>query len=249
MSQGPVPATILLIHGAWAGGWVWDALIPELTALGRRAEALELPGNGHHPIGVNEATVPDYLACLREALQTAPGPVALLGHSGGGMLVSAAMAHFPDRISQSIWLAGMLLDDGMTFDRVQERIAGPGQRIGVTPRIVAAADGRSNAVPVEAAMAHFFQDLPEDTARAAALRLTPQPIAGYRIPVTRGPGFAALPKLYIQALQDRSVLPEAQRIMCDGVPGLDIAQLDAGHAPQVSQPGALARIIDDWLPS
>ncbi|NIZ08483.1 alpha/beta fold hydrolase [Pseudooceanicola sp. HF7] len=242
------PERLILIHGAWAGAWVFDGLIGELAQRGRRAEAPELPGNGHHRIPAQEVSVPDYLLALEQAIMAGPGPVALLGHSGGGMFVSAALSRFPGRISHAIWLAGMLLEEGSSFEAIQERIAGKGQRIGVTPHIIPSDDGRTNSVPVEVAMAHFFQDVPQDVARAAAERLTPQPVAGYRIPAMRPAGFAALPKLYVQCLQDRSVLPEAQRIMCDGVPGLDVVQIDSGHAPQLSCPAELADILDGWLP-
>ncbi|WP_238364585.1 alpha/beta fold hydrolase [Mesobacterium pallidum] len=246
MSDAAFP-TLLLIHGAWAGPWVWDDLVPALAARGIAARALALPGDGHHAVPVSAVTPEDFRACLADAMEALDGPVALVGHSGGGMLVTSGATWFPDRVSHGIWIAGMLLPGGETFDDIQQRIAGPGRRIGVTPHVLHAEGGRSSSVPEAAAMAHFFQDLPEDVARAAARRLTPQPAAGYRIATPAGPGFATLPKLYVRAGRDRSVLPEAQDMMCDGIPALEVMRMDTGHVPQVADPEGLARGIAAWL--
>ena len=241
----PMPAKIILIHGAWAGPWVWDALCPELEAFGHAPVALALPGDGTHPTPPEAVEVEDFFTALDEAI--GEGPAVLVGHSGGGMLVQAAACRWPERVSHGVWIAGMLLKPGQSFDDIQETIAGPGGRIGVTPHIQASPGGTTSTVPTCASIHHFFQDLPEDVAEGAAARLTPQPSAGYRIPVTGGPAFDALPKLYIHANMDNSVLPDAQRLMCAGQSNLMVIDMDTGHAPQVGAPGELARHIHRWL--
>lgn len=241
------PERLILIHGAWAGAWVWDRLLGELANLGWPAEALDLPGDGFHPISVNDATEADYHRCLTEAIHAGPTPVALVGHSGGGMLVtSGAIAH-PDLVSHGIWVAGMLIPDGRCFDDIQEEVVGPGKRFGVTPHVVQAPDGLSSTVPKEAAIAHFFQDAPADEAADAAARLTPQPTSGHRLRTNAGPKFDSLPKLYIQANEDRSVLPQAQRLMSDCVANLSVSEMATGHVPQLTKPSEMAALIDGWL--
>ena len=234
-----------LIHGAWAGSWVWEALVAALADLGHEAVALELPGNGFHPIAAADLRPEDCLTCLEQAI--GDGPVALVGHSGGGMLVTFGADRYADRVTHGIWVAGMLLPDGSSFDDIQDQIAGPGQRIGVTPHIQPSAGGLTSTAPVEAEIAHFFQDLDPEIADQAANRLTQQPVAGHRIAVQAGPAFDTLPKLYVLATQDRSVLPEAQRLMCSKAAGLDVVEMDTCHAPQVAQPAQLAALIDRWL--
>ena len=54
-----MPEHLILIHGAWAGGWVWERLLAPLRAAGFRPHALELPGNGHGPRGHLDAGLDD----------------------------------------------------------------------------------------------------------------------------------------------------------------------------------------------
>lgn len=243
------PKRIILIHGAWAGAWVWDKLVNQLTSLGWQVEALDLPGDGFHPIGADSAAEADFHRCLSDAIKAGPTPVALVGHSGGGMLVTAGAITHPDLVSHGIWIAGMLIPDGRSFDDIQEQILGAGKRFGVTPHIVPALNGLSSTVPKQAAIAHFFQDADPEEAAGAAERLTSQPNSGHRMRTKAGPALDDLPKLYIVATKDRSVLPEAQRLMSSGIANLTLREMDCGHAPQLTKPDELARLINDWLTS
>lgn len=238
---------VILIHGAWAGSWVWDGLTEELARRGWDATALDLPGDGFHPIAPEDATVDDLLACVTDAIDAAPGPVALIGHSGGGMLVTAGATARPDRVTSAVWVAGMLLPDGRTFDDIEDAVAGSGHSFGVTPHIRPSADGLTSTVSAEAGARYFFHDAEPDVAAAAAARLTAQPSSGHRLRTQAGPEFAAMPKLYVLATDDRSVLPEAQRLMCEGVEGLTVVEIDTGHAPQLTKTAELAEQLDDWL--
>ena len=72
-------------------------------------------------------------------------------------------------------------------------------------------------------------------------------MSGARISTVAGPAFAELPKLYLLATDDRSVLPASQRHMCEGVEGLTVVDIDAGHAPQLTATDEVADAIDRWL--
>lgn len=251
--MSPRRERIILIHGAWAGAWVWAPLVEALAVRGREAVAMDLPGDGFHRIAPGDVVLEDYFEALDAAIGA--GPAVLVGHSGGGMLVSAGAARFGDRVSHGIWVAGMLLSDGESFDDVQRATSaggadgggadGGGQ--GVTPHIQPGTDGVTSTVPPEAAIRHFFHDFAPEDAAKAAVRLTPQPNVGHRIPKQTGPAFAALPKLYIHASDDRSVLPVAQRYMCAGQENLTVVEMATGHVPQVVDPEGLATHIDAWL--
>jgi len=241
----PKPEKLVLLHGAWTGAWVWDKLQPALEAQGWAVTAVDLPGDGRHRLAPEEVTESDYHEALAAAV--GDGPAALVGHAGGGMLVTAGAEHLGTKVSHGIWISGMMLSRGENFNDIQALFAGPGKTFGVTPHVVASADGRSTIVPPEAAQHYFFHDLPEAQARAASHRLTPQPSAGRRMITVAGPGFDALPKLYVMALEDRAVLLDAQRLMCRNQSTLTVREMATSHVPHLTHPLALASVIDRWL--
>lgn len=241
------PRRLILIHGAWAGAWVWDQLSKELCELGWQVEALDLPGDGFHPISAEEATESDYYQCLNDAINREEGTVALIGHSGGGMLVTAAANAYPDKVSHGIWIAGFLLPDGRSYDEILEQLSDSSKQLGAMDFAEYSDDGKTTVIPKAAAIKLFFHDAPAEVANIAADKLTPQPVSGGRLSTPTSTRFAALPKLYVLATEDRSIRPEAQRLMCAQVANLTIKEVNSGHAPQLTQAPQLATLVAGWL--
>lgn len=241
------PRRLILIHGAWAGSWVWDQLSKELCELGWQVEALDLPGDGFHRISAQEAKESDYYQCLNDAINSEEGTVALIGHSGGGMLVTAAANAYPDKVSHGIWIAGFLLPDGRSYDEILEQLSNSSNHLGAMDFAEYSADGKTTVIPKTAAIKLFFQDAPAEVANIAADKLTPQPVSGARLSTPSSTRFAALPKLYVLATEDRSIRPEAQRLMCAQVANLTIKEVNSGHAPQLTQAPQLAKLVAGWL--
>lgn len=246
MSQNP--ERLILIHGAWQGAWGWARLLPELEKRGLEAVALDLPGNGHHPVPAQSVTEADYHTALKTAIEDSPGPVVLVGHSGGGMLATAGAEAYPEKVSLAVYLAGMLLPDERGFDEVQRHVAPELGQFGITPFIQMAPDGLTCSVPADMAIQHFYQDAEVEMAAAAAAQLTPQPMVGHRLRIaTSKDRFGRVPKLYIEATEDQSIPIEAQRFMQSLVPEIDVASMNTGHAPQLVAPANLAEILSEKL--
>jgi pimeloyl-ACP methyl ester carboxylesterase len=85
-------------------------------------------------------------------------------------------------------------------------------------------------------------------AAAAAARLTPQPQSGRAVsPRLTAERFGTVPRLYVEATEDRSVILAVQRRMQALVPGAAVVSLPTGHAPQLSAPAALLAAILPFL--
>jgi pimeloyl-ACP methyl ester carboxylesterase len=99
-------ATFVLVHGSWAGGWIWSRLRPSLEEAGHRVLTPTLTGLGerHHLTGPEVGLgvhAQDIAAVLRwEDLED----VILVGHSYGGMVVTGAAALAPERIGQVAYI-------------------------------------------------------------------------------------------------------------------------------------------------
>jgi len=244
-----MPATVILIHGAWQGSWVWTRLTPLLEAAGLHAIALDLPGNGADGTPPRTASLEGYVAHLGAVIAAQAGPVALVGHSGGGVVATAVAERYRDRVERVAYVAGMMLPPGIGFGDVlnQMRAAETGL-LGIGPHLVWSDDRRVSSVPVEAAADIFLNDVPRAEALRLAEALTPQGEAGRAIATMWTPHrFGTLPRLYVECADDRSVLLQVQRRMQDLVPGAARATLHAGHAPHVSQPARLAEVLLPFL--
>ncbi|MCX5515755.1 esterase [Kaistia algarum] len=241
--------SFLLLHGAWAGRWVWDAVAPLLGAAGHAVVAPDLPGRPPWADG-DGVTVNDMVDHALVALGGTEGPWIVVGHSGGGivatMVAERLAARQPGSAAGLVYLAGMMLPSGMGFPEACTLAGAPSPQ-GIEPFLQPTADGLGTFVPPEAAEDIFFQCADPVYARAAAARLNAQRNTSWMIaPRWTAEGAGTVPRLYVEALQDRSVPIAVQRTMQRLVPGARIATLDTDHAPQLSCPDCVAEILLDF---
>ncbi|MDC7789958.1 alpha/beta hydrolase [Rhodoplanes sp. TEM] len=247
--QHPTDADpVLLIHGAWQGAWAWDAFVPELAAAGLAFEAIDLPGNGTTP-APRPVSLDLYVEHVRAAIARRGRPVSLVAHSGGGLVASQVAEADPDGVARIVYVAGMMLPDGMAYaDLVRDVIAEHPEAAGIGPHLVWSADRASSTVPEAAALAFFYHDCDAAAARSAARQLTAQPEGGRAVrPRLTAARFGRVPRLYVEATADRSVVPILQRRMQALVPGAAVVSLPTGHAPQLVAPRLLAEAIVPFL--
>ena len=90
-------APILMIHGAFCGGWVFDSFAGPFRAAGHPVVALDLPGHGPQAsadavVGLSMA---DYAGAVVAAAAAFPAPPVLVGHSMGGLVAALAATRAP----------------------------------------------------------------------------------------------------------------------------------------------------------
>lgn len=240
----------LLLHGAWAGRWVWDIVGPILRAAGHTVVAPDLPGRAPWTAD-DSVTVHDMADQAVAAVTGREGPWIIVGHSGGGIIATMAaerlVARHPGSVAGLVYLAGMMLPDGMGFPAACT-IAGAPPPQGIEPFLQPTDDGLGTFVPPVAAEEIFFQCADPADARAAASRLNAQVNSSWMIaPHWTEGGAGTVPRLYIEALQDRSVPIGVQRTMQRLVPGAEVATIDTDHAPQLSRPDRVAAILLEFV--
>ena len=111
----------LLIHGAFHGAWCWHKAIPELEQRGHHAQAIDLPGQGQDQTPLAKVTLDTMVDRIVAALADLPEPVVLVGHSLGGMAISAAAEKAPERIKTLVFLAAFLPRDGEALLAIEHR--------------------------------------------------------------------------------------------------------------------------------
>lgn len=109
--------TYVLVHGAYHGGWAWDAVKPLLEKPGVRVIAPTLKGlaerqeeNGPN---INLDTHINEVIALLDKAQL--NNVVLVGHSYAGMVVTGVCDQRPERIAHVVYLDAFLPESGQSL--------------------------------------------------------------------------------------------------------------------------------------
>src|SRR5882724_12879213 len=92
---------IVLVHGAWADGSSWSAVIERLQAEGFHVTAPQFP----------LTSLADDVARLRQVLEFQDGPTIVAGHSYGGQIMTALGPDAPNVVGL-VYIAAFGLDEG-----------------------------------------------------------------------------------------------------------------------------------------
>ncbi len=229
---------VILVHGAWHGGWCWEKVKAALEAKGFEVHAPTLPGHDQPSGAPADTSLEDYGRAIADLADSLVEPPLLVGHSMGGGVVSQAAALTP-RLAGILILAGFALRDGESILALAGE--GPDQDLG--GNMVWSEDGGHVTVQPEAVNAVFYADCPPDDQAKAAARLVPQAVKPFSDAMTDGQGHAGrVRKFAIVCTQDRAVDPALQRKMFERA-GAKTWEMASSHSPFFSQPGNLADLI------
>ena len=185
-------STVVLVHGAWHGSWVWDRVIPLLEARGLSARTVDLPSVGSVP-GV-AADLSGDAAVVKDMLDQVDGRALLCGHSYGGMVISAAAAGRSD-VSRLVYLCAFMPAEGESL--VQLTGGEP------APWIQLLDGGLTLPDPAQAAEV-FYADCDAETMREASARIKPMSGAAFGEPVA-ATAWHDVPSTYVVCSQDRAI--------------------------------------------
>lgn len=236
MSEPHVEPMVILVHGAWHGGWCWAALQAELDRRGVPSLAPDLPGHGAsgEPLGDLYGDA-DAVAALAQRLAR---PVVLAGHSYGGMVITQAATQ-AGNISELVFVAAFVPDEG---DSLMGLLGGFEQRrvaLGLATR-PGSSDATSSVDPAGATAA-FYHLAPPPVAAAAVARLGEQPVASFVQPVTGAP-LANLRSTYVLCRHDEAIHPDHQAIMAARC--ATTVTLDADHSPFLTHVTEVADLLE-----
>ena len=229
-------ADFLLIHGSCHGAWCWRDLIPELTALGHKARAIDLPGHGGDLTPISEITLRSYADAILAAIRA---PVVLVGHSMAGYPISLAAEMAPEKIARLVYLCAYVPEPGLSLADMRRKAP----RQPLMKAVLRSDDGLSFRIDPAQTEDVFYHDCPKGTVAHANTRLSAQAVAPQETPCTLGANYASVPRSYIRCTDDRTVPPEYQLTMTESWPGSDVHALPTGHSPFFADPRGLAALL------
>ena len=237
-------ARILLVHGAFAGAWCWEPVLPGLRAAGHEVRAIDLPGSGEDRTDLAQVTLGGYADRVCESLAEGP-PAVLVGHSMGGMVVTQAAAQTPEHVRALIYVAAFVPGDGQSLIELTALPEAAGDQ--VQANLVAEGDPPIARLPAAAARDALFGCCNDEQAAWAVGHLGRQPVLPFTAPVDlSGPGastFAALPRAYVTCTRDRAIPPAMQRRMFEAAGCDPVIEIATDHAPWISRTDELVAAL------
>ena len=238
---GSQMARFVLVHGAFAGAWIWGPLIERLETVGHSVEAFDLPGSGNDHTPVSEVTLDSCATRLCEVLAGRSEPAIVVGHSMGGIVATHGAARCPSRIAALVYVTAFLPEDGQSLLDLTNLPEGAGDQVQANITI----EGEPPvAIMPAAACRALYECCTEDVAAWAIKRRRPQPLAVFATPVSIPPGaLDGINRYYVLCTRDRAIAPALQRRMIAANPCAEVVELSTDHIPQLSMTEELAKVL------
>jgi pimeloyl-ACP methyl ester carboxylesterase len=240
-ADGPRP-TIVLVHGAWADASSWDGVIARLQQEGFTAVAAP---NTLRGLSSDSTYLADFLSSI-------PGPIVLVGHSYGGMVITNAATGNPN-VKALVYVDAFIPAKGDTAFGLTG--AKPGSCVGSAKAFAAVPYPGAPAgdfdvylktgpdLPYPGFGRCFANDLP--ASEAAILAATQSPIALSAGSAPSGvPAWQTIPSWDVIGTADHVIPPAEQQFMAQRA-GARVTKVDASHLSLISRPGAVSRVILD----
>src|ERR1700681_1257223 len=192
MESSKSETAVVLIHGAWADGSSWSAVIEQLQAEGHKVTAPQFP----------LTSLADDVARLRQVLEFQDGPTLVVGHSYGGQVMTALGADAPNVVGL-VYIAAFGLDEDESLGALLAQ--GP-----ATPALAHRFVDKSGFVWLseDDYVNHFAADV--DPVKEKVLYAVQQPLAAAAFNDVMGvPAWKSLPSWYMVAVDDQALPPDA----------------------------------------
>lgn len=233
------PATFVLVHGHWAGAWIWRDIIAGLRDAGHAGHATTATGLGdRRHLASPSLDLDVYITDVVNTIEAEDlHDVILVGWSSGGMTIAGVAERIPERLAQVVYLDATLPADGESYYECLDEAPEENQAFELA---AGEAAGIPGYVPV---FEDFIRAWTKDTATQDWLlqRLVPQPIATctQKLRLTN-PAAAALPKVYLNCLDGKDdpvwafTLQAVNRIAAE--PTWRVVDIAENHMAPVNDP-------------
>ena len=222
---GVKATNVVLVHGGFVDGSGWEGVYKILTKDGYTVSVVQNP----------TISLADDVAATKRVVAVQTGPVILVGHSYGGVVITEA-GNDP-KVAGLVYITAFAPERG---ESVSTLIKDPPPGAPVPP-ILPPQDGyllldkakfpSSFAAAVDAEKASFMAD-----------SQVPWGVDALSGTISE-PAWKTKPSWYLVATDDKMIPPAAQRFMSKRA-GSTVVEVAGSHAIYVSQPNAVAALIE-----
>jgi pimeloyl-ACP methyl ester carboxylesterase len=217
---------VVLVHGGFVDGSGWDGVYQALKKDGYSVSSVQNP----------TISLGDDVAVTKRTLAAVDGPVILVGHSYGGAVITEAGTD--PKVAGLVYIAAFAPDKD---ESVSSLIKDPPQGAPVPP-ILPPQDGFL-FLDKSKFRASFAADVSADAAAFMADSQVPWGLEALGGTISQ-PAWKTKPSWYLVATEDKMIPPDAQRAMSKRA-GSTVVEVKGSHAVYVSQPQAVASLIEE----
>jgi pimeloyl-ACP methyl ester carboxylesterase len=224
---------IVLVHGAWADGSSWSRVIPLLEADGYHVVAAQLPLTS---LADDDAATQRAIARITKLY---PGPVLLVGHSYGGVVIGDTPGNDPN-VAGLVYVAAFAPDSGESALSLLGtlKVGSP-----LTPFLLFDNANQFVTISAQGVAAAFAQDLsrPEQVELTATQGQTS--LADLKATPTVTPAWRTKPTWFIVAAQDKAITAGLEESMAERI-GATTITLPTCHLAMLQEPQRVAEFIE-----
>jgi pimeloyl-ACP methyl ester carboxylesterase len=218
---------VVLVHGLSVDGSSWRPVYDILAREGYHVSIVQMPLNGFD----------NDLHATEMVLARQDGPVILVGHSYGGVVITAA-GNDP-QVEALVYVAAFQPAAGETTGSLNAETPPL-----LDPAFVVASDDGHITISEQGFLTDIAPKLPTEDARFLFSSQAPTPSSVFTAEAGDDPAWLHKPSHAIVATNDRVINPDLQRSMYERA-GSIVTEVDAGHMLYISHPEAVAQVIID----
>jgi pimeloyl-ACP methyl ester carboxylesterase len=232
---------IVLVHGAFENAQIWGYVTAKLQKDGYKVVTVDLPGRPGNPAAPDKVSLDLYRDDVIKALGTSKRPAVVVGHSFGGIVISAAAEKAPKKIKTLVYLAAYLPHNGDSLVSMAEQ--DHDAKIG--PHLQIQKDKGIASIEYSARADLFANGGPEGLRKAIPDEILDEPLAPLATPVKLTEAkFGKVDKAYIHTAIDQVISPSYQAQMVASTPVRVEYTLQTGHTPFLTDPDGVASDIE-----
>jgi len=226
MGQNAPVKNVVLVHGAFADGSSWSKVIPLLRAKGLHVTS----------VGAPLTSFADDVAATKRAIAAEDGPVILVGHSYGGVVITEA-GNDP-KVAALVYVAAFAPDANQNITEISKPFPPPPGLSKVKPLT----DGFILLTP-EGIETAFAQDLTKEE-KALLVAVQPQTAGAIFEAKPSAAAWHSKPSWFIVASNDNMIAPEQEKSMAKQIGAITFV-LPSSHVAMLSHPKEVANVIED----
>jgi len=227
--------TIVLVHGAWADGSSWNKVTTRLQAAGYE---VRVPPNNLRGVDIDAADLASYLS-------TISGPIVLVAHSYGGMIITNAATN-NQQVRSLVYVDAFIPEEGETLASLNHPPSifaqDPAKVFDVVPYTGAPPDGVDLYVK-QSVYAEAFASSGVAPRDMALFTASQRPLSTHAFDVPSGPpAWVKIPAWAVVGAKDR-IIPIADQLAMAKNAGARVTQIDAPHLSMVTNDRAVYDVI------